>query len=195
MREHIGKPSLRIDAVELGREISVNMTAARCPPRSDPAKSHALRSRMDRKIPPSHRRPVGRNSDPAHCLVTDDRRRTMPSPTYRLFREAILDRMQITCTYDRRYRELCPHVLGHKDGDEKALTFQFAGDSVSGLPPGGEWRCLSLAQVRDAQLRPGPWRTGFRHSTTQVCVDIVDLDVELLGSTTGAPPRSGRTGK
>jgi hypothetical protein len=118
----------------------------------------------------------------------------MPSPTYRLFRLAILGHMQVTCTYDGRYRELCPHVLGHKDGDEKALTFQFAGDSVSGLPPGGEWRCLSLAQVRDAQLRAGPWRTGFRHSTTQVCVDVVDLDVELSGSTTGAPPRSGRTG-
>jgi hypothetical protein len=118
----------------------------------------------------------------------------MPSPTYRLFREAILNHMQITCTYDGRRRELCPHVLGHTDENEMALTFQFAGDSVSGLPPGGEWRCLSLAQVRDAQLRPGQWRTGFRHSKTQVCVDIVDLDVELLGPTTGAPPRSGRTG-
>jgi hypothetical protein len=115
----------------------------------------------------------------------------MSSPTYRLFREAILNRMQITCTYDGRYRELCPHVLGHTAGDEMALTFQFGGDSVSGLPPGGEWRCLSLAQVRDAQLRPGPWRTGFRHSTTQVCVDVVDLDVEHLGPTTEEPPRSG----
>ena len=118
----------------------------------------------------------------------------MSSPTYRLFREAILNRMQVICSYAECRREICPHVLGHTDGYEMALTFQFAGDSVSGLPPGGEWRCLSLAQVRDAQLRPGPWRTGFRHSKTQVCVDIVDLDVELLGSTTGAPPRSGRTG-
>src|SRR5947199_7209642 len=107
----------------------------------------------------------------------------MPSPTYRLVREAILKRMQITCRYAECDRELCPHVLGHTDGDEKALTFQFAGDSVSGLPPGGEWRCLSLAQVRDAQLRAGPWRTGFRHSTAQVCVHVVDLDVEHLGST------------
>jgi hypothetical protein len=122
----------------------------------------------------------------------------MPSPTYRLFREAILSHMQVTCTYAQRYRELCPHVLGHKDGDEKALTFQFAGDSVSGLPPGGEWRCLFLADVRDAQLRAGPWRTGFRHSATQVCVDVVDLDVEHLPATTDhaapgdrAPPRSG----
>ena len=112
----------------------------------------------------------------------------MSSATYRLFREAILNHMQVICTYDGRHREICPHVLGHTDGDEKALTFQFAGDSVSGLPPGGEWRCLSLADVRGAQLRAGPWRTGFRHSTTQVCVDVVDLDVERLGSTPPGPP-------
>jgi hypothetical protein len=31
MREHIGKPSLRIDAVELGREISVNMNGGSLP--------------------------------------------------------------------------------------------------------------------------------------------------------------------
>jgi hypothetical protein len=118
----------------------------------------------------------------------------MSSPTYRLFREAILNRMQVTCSYAGCPREICPHVLGHTDGNEKALTFQFAGDSVSGLPPDGEWRCLSLADVRDARLRPGPWRTGFRHSTTQVCVADIDVDVEHLGSPTGAPPRSGRTG-
>jgi hypothetical protein len=118
----------------------------------------------------------------------------MSSPTYRLFREAIFNRMQVTCSYAGCHREICPHVLGHTDGNEMALTFQFAGDSVSGLPPGGEWRCLSLADVRDARLRPGPWRTGFRHSTTQVCVDVVDLDVELLGSTPEGPSRSGRTG-
>jgi len=122
----------------------------------------------------------------------------MSSATYRLFREAILNHMQVICTYDGRHREICPHVLGHTDGDEKALTFQFAGDSVSGLPPGGEWRCLSLAQVHGAQLRAGPWRTGFRHTTTQVCVHAVDLDVEHLPSRAGpaapgdrASPRSG----
>jgi len=121
----------------------------------------------------------------------------MSSATYRLFREAILNHMQVICTYDGRHREICPHVLGHTDVDEKALTFQFAGDSVSGLPPGGEWRCLSLAQVHGAQLRAGPWRTGFRHTTTQVCVHAVDLDVEHLPPRTDRPapgdraPRSG----
>lgn len=103
----------------------------------------------------------------------------MPSPTYRLFRKAILDRKQITCTYQNRYRELCPHVLGYKDGREKALTFQFGGQSISGLPPKGEWRCLSLAQVHNARIRDGAWHTGHRHTRTQACVQIVDVDVNV----------------
>jgi hypothetical protein len=101
----------------------------------------------------------------------------MPSSTYRLFRAAILGRKQITCTYRECYRELCPHVLGYKGGQETALTYQFAGQSNSGLPEGGEWRCLALAQVHDAQICDGSWHTGDRHRTTQACVDIVDVDV------------------
>jgi hypothetical protein len=103
----------------------------------------------------------------------------MSSLTYQLFRQAILHRRQITCTYRQLYRELCPHVLGHTDGQEKALTFQFAGGSSSGLPPGGEWRCLSIADVQDAQIRDGAWHTGFSHTKTQVCVELVDVDVNL----------------
>lgn len=101
----------------------------------------------------------------------------MPSRNYQLFRTAILELKQVTCIYQGCYRELCPHILGYKQGRETALTFQFAGQSASGLPPRGEWRCLSLAQVQDARLRGGPWRSGQRHSMTQVCVEIVDLDV------------------
>src|SRR6476620_8679677 len=67
------------------------------------------------------------------------------SDTFKAFHRAILDRKQITCTYNGAYREICPHVLGHSDGVEKALVFQFAGESTTTLPPSGEWRCLNLA--------------------------------------------------
>jgi hypothetical protein len=103
----------------------------------------------------------------------------MPSAIYQLFRDAILGRKQITCTYEGRYRELCPHILGHKDGQEKVLAYQFAGQSTSGLPPGGEWRCLFLGQVCDAQARDGSWHTGHQHTRSQACIDIVDVDVNV----------------
>jgi hypothetical protein len=101
----------------------------------------------------------------------------MPSSTYLLFRAAILGRKQIICTYRSCYREVCPHVLGHSEDEEKALTYQFGGESNSGLPPGGEWRCLFLAQVRDARMRDGNWHTGSRHTKEQACVEVVDIDV------------------
>ena len=36
----------------------------------------------------------------------------MPSTTYILFRNAILAEQQVTCIYDGRPRELCPHIIG-----------------------------------------------------------------------------------
>jgi hypothetical protein len=103
----------------------------------------------------------------------------MPSAQYRLFRRAILGRKQIICNYRGFHRELCPHVLGHTHGKETALTYQFAGQSSSGLPADGDWRCLVLTEVRSARLRDGGWHTGNRHTATQACVDIVDVDVNL----------------
>lgn len=101
----------------------------------------------------------------------------IPSPTYRLFAEAIKNHKQIVCTYNGYYRELCPIILGHRGGKEKALTYQFGGESEKGLPLGGQWRCLFLSRVRDVQLRDGPWHTGSRHTQPQGCVEIVELDI------------------
>jgi hypothetical protein len=99
------------------------------------------------------------------------------SPTYQLFARAIVERKQIVCVYGGHPRELCPIILGHSRGQEKALTYQFGGSSNSGLPPGGEWRCLWLAKIKDAALRDGPWHSGASHTQPQGCVETVDLDI------------------
>ena len=39
-------------------------------------------------------------------------KRRRPSPTYALFRKAIAGEQQVTCRYQERYRELCPHIIG-----------------------------------------------------------------------------------
>ena len=103
----------------------------------------------------------------------------MPSATYLLIRAAMVARKQVTCIYRGYARELCPVVLGHTGKDEKALTFQVGGGSRSGLPPGGEWRCLFIAEVRDARMREGLWREGTRHTASQRCVAAVDLDINV----------------
>jgi hypothetical protein len=101
----------------------------------------------------------------------------MPSAIYRQFAQAMTARKQILCEYDGHSRELCAIILGHSKGQEKALTFQFAGQSKSGLPPQGEWRCLWLSKVSNVRLRDGAWHAGTRHSLPQGCVEDVDVDI------------------
>jgi hypothetical protein len=101
----------------------------------------------------------------------------MPSADYELFEEAMRSRKQVLCMYGGYLRELCPIILGHSQAQEKALTYQFGGQSKSGLPPGGEWRCLWLSKVSNARLRDGQWFAGSSHARPQGCVEVVDLDV------------------
>ena len=101
----------------------------------------------------------------------------MPRSTYILFRKAIVAEQQVVCTYEGRHRELCPHVLGtNKRGEEVILAWQFAGQSSGKLP---QWRCLRLADVRDAQSRSGTWHEGGSHRTSQTCVSSIDLDINV----------------
>lgn len=105
----------------------------------------------------------------------------MPSATYTLFRNAILARQQIVCTYDGLRRELCPVIIGHDaEGNEALLAWQFAGQtSGKPLPSGGAWKCLKLAKVRNAAARDGPWREGGSHLSKQSCVAHIDLDINI----------------
>lgn len=100
----------------------------------------------------------------------------MPSLTYKLFAEAMSARKAIVCMYKGHPRAICPIILGHTNEAEKALTYQFGGRSSRG-PVRGQWKCLFLADVTNAEMIEGPWRSGRRHSQSQSCVKDVDLDV------------------
>ncbi|WIW49422.1 hypothetical protein ML401_15435 [Bradyrhizobium sp. 62B] len=101
----------------------------------------------------------------------------MPSRTYALFRNAILAEQQVTCVYEGRHRELCPHIIGtNKAGEEAALAWQFAGESSGPLP---QWRCLKLANVSNARARDGRWHEGSSHRSTQACVKNIDIDINV----------------
>lgn len=99
------------------------------------------------------------------------------SDAYAVLRHAIENRLQVTCNYRGYYREMCPHVLGLKRSREQVLSFQFGGESSSGLPPDGEWRCMVVAEIEDAQSRAGEWHTSHRHTQPQTCVDEIDVEV------------------
>lgn len=106
----------------------------------------------------------------------------MSSEAYQVFRQAVVEKKQVVCTYHGLQREVCPHTLGYTNGREQALTFQFAGKSSSGLPPGGEWRCMKLSEVKSAVLRDGPWHTAPDHSRPQTCVKQIDVEVAFAAA-------------
>lgn len=105
----------------------------------------------------------------------------MASATYSLIRRAILMKQQVTAVYDGYVREMCPHVIGEKNGREQALFYQFAGDSSSGLGPAGDpsnWRCMPIAQLSEVAVKDGLWHTAPNHSRPQTCVGQIDVEVE-----------------
>lgn len=101
----------------------------------------------------------------------------MPSRTYTLVRNAILAEQRVTCVYEGRYRELCPHIIGtDKRGEEAVLAWQFGGKSSGPLP---QWRCLKLVNVIGARACNGRWHEGGSHRTTKTCVSNIDLDINI----------------
>jgi hypothetical protein len=103
----------------------------------------------------------------------------MASVIYRLFHEAMAERKPIVCMYRGYPRALCPIILGHTNGEEMCLVYQFAGQSSRPLTrPEERWRCFSLAEVTHAELADGPWHDGGGfHRKAQSCVKEVDVDV------------------
>lgn len=99
------------------------------------------------------------------------------SPIHELLREAIADRRCVEAVFGGYRRGLCPHVLGRKDGELRVLCFQYAGGSSSGLPVGGDWRCLPLSGLSQISIVEGRWRTKA-HSQPQHCVEEVEVEAK-----------------
>lgn len=102
----------------------------------------------------------------------------MRDDTYDHIRQAIINKMQVLCDFGGLPREVCPHVIGTKNGRAQVLVYQFGGRSSSGLPPEGEWRCMPVERISNVQLREGKWYTGHRHTEPQTCVDEIDVEVD-----------------
>ena len=107
----------------------------------------------------------------------------MPT-VFELLRTAIQQKKQILAVYQGLPREMCPHVLGYKDGTPRCLFYQFAGESSRGIFPLDHpnarmnWRCLFLSELENVTLQDGPWFSISWHTKEQTCVDQVDTQVQ-----------------
>ena len=83
----------------------------------------------------------------------------MNTPAYQRLRDAMIAGKPVSLHYKGHTREVCAHVLGTKNGLPQVLTYQYGGGSSSGLPNGGEWRCLMVGNISDVEIIDGPWHT------------------------------------
>ena len=96
----------------------------------------------------------------------------MQSDNFRQIKTAIENKWIVYGIYGGRERVMCPHALGFGGaGEEKALFYQFDGESSSGGLP--EWRCLTLSGLEITKVASGDWHTGARHTRPQTCVKRV----------------------
>jgi hypothetical protein len=103
---------------------------------------------------------------------------------YGMVRRAILGKDVIVARYQGYVREMCPHVVGKKNGQLQAFLYQFAGGSSGGLKPDGStanWRCLRIDELSDVSTRKssGKWHTAPNYSPKQTCVDEIDVKVDI----------------
>jgi hypothetical protein len=101
---------------------------------------------------------------------------------YRIVRRAVESRRPISAIYHNRYRLFCPHRLGrNKEGQLRALCYQFGGESESCLRPVGSpdnWRCVALDKLSSVELLDGARRTAPNHSRPASRVVDADVDAE-----------------
>ncbi len=104
----------------------------------------------------------------------------MATDAYAIIRAAVINKQQVIAYYDGHRREMCPHIIGRSNaGRPQALFYQFGGSSTTGLPPGGQWRCMAIDRLSDVSVREGPWHTGQGHSRPQTCVARIDAEVSF----------------
>ena len=101
---------------------------------------------------------------------------------YQLVWTAAANKKPIEAVYQERPRLFCPHRLGrNREGQIRALCYQYGGESRSGLQPAGSpanWRCVALEKLGRVKLVEGAWRTAPNHSRPASCVMETDIDTE-----------------
>lgn len=100
---------------------------------------------------------------------------------YSLLKETILNKQQIHALYNGYHREMCPHVLGFKNGKQHCLFYQFGGESSQGPVLNGaseNWRCIPVEGLVNPRVVDGAWQTIRGSGGKQSCIDNIAVEVQ-----------------
>lgn len=74
--------------------------------------------------------------------------RTGHSPAFRTLRAAILQRRPVRLSYGGRQQTVCPYILGHAGGEERAFALALDGARKRNKSEQGGWICLLVPMCR-----------------------------------------------
>jgi hypothetical protein len=94
---------------------------------------------------------------------------------------AIRDKQCLTGLYDGSVRHFAPHALGSSSaGTPAAFVFQYAGETTTGLPIGGDWRCFDLDRLSHLRRNEHRWRSRSNYSLKrQTCLATIKVGLAI----------------
>lgn len=98
------------------------------------------------------------------------------SPAFTALKQAMLQRAPVRLTYAGEGLVVCPYILGHAVGEERAFVLAVDGIGQGNASARGNWICLRLKGVQDVHLVDQPWTEAAYPGRVQRCVDQVHLD-------------------
>jgi hypothetical protein len=98
-----------------------------------------------------------------------------------VLRAAIRDKQCLTGLYDGAVRHFAPHALGATaDGTPAVFVFHYAGETTSGMPTGGEWRCFHLNRLSRLRLNEHRWRSRSNYNLKrQTCLTMIKVGLPI----------------
>lgn len=100
------------------------------------------------------------------------------SAAFAALRQAMLHRKPVRLNYSGKELEVCPYILGHAVGEERA--FVLVVDGTGERKELGHWMCLRLAKIQNIETLDRPWIERPYPGPVQRCVDQVHRDVRQL---------------
>ncbi|MET4039893.1 putative nucleic acid-binding protein [Bradyrhizobium sp. RT6a] len=102
------------------------------------------------------------------------------SQVFMALRQVILGRRPVHVSNAGQRQTVCPYILGHAAGEERALALLCGAKFEHEASDTSRWICLRLSKVEDVRFADASWVEQDYPGPVQRCVDRVYLDARLL---------------
>ncbi|MCK1420274.1 type II toxin-antitoxin system VapC family toxin [Bradyrhizobium sp. 182] len=107
------------------------------------------------------------------------------SEVFTALREALLERRPVHVSNDGERQTVCPYIVGHAAGEERAFALLVEASSSTKRPDQDRWICLRLSKIEDVRPADERWIERDYPGPVQRCVDQVHLEWKRLTTARG----------